>query len=116
MKISRIFTGSDNESHFEDIDIPLEIIRGVNRRSKLIKATGIIFREAGAEYNRDWHTAPQRQFIIHLEGETEMEVGDGTKRRFVPGDILLTEDTMGRGHISRAVNNEPREMIVVTLD
>ena len=116
MKITRIFTGSDGESHFEDIDVPLESIGGVDRRSELIKATGILFRETGAEYNHDWHPAPRRQFVVTLEGESEIVIGDGTKRQFAPGDILLAEDTTGRGHISRAVNNKPRKMIFVTLD
>jgi len=49
-----------------------------------------------------------------LEGE--VEIGDGSKRRFGPGDILLAEDTSGRGHISRSLRNQPRTSIFVTLD
>ncbi len=116
MKISRIFTGSDGESHFEDIDIPLESTGGVDRRSELMKATGITFGELDSDYKNDWHNAPRRQFVITLEGEVEIVIGDGTKRQFGPGDILLAEDTTGRGHISRAVNNQPRKSIFVTLD
>ena len=121
MKITRLYTGSDGESHFEDIDLPLESIgatdRGdVDRRSELTKATGILFRETGGRYNHGWHNAPRRQFIITIEGEVEIEVGDGTKRQFGPGDIFLAEDTTGRGHISRAVNNQPRKAIFVPLD
>lgn len=116
MKITRLYTGSDGETHFEDIDVPLESTGDVDRRSELMKATGILFRETDGAYNIDWHNAPRRQFVITLEGEGEVVVGDGTKRQFGPGDIFLAEDTTGRGHISRAVNNRPRKTIFVTLD
>ena len=116
MKVTRLYTGLDGESHFEDVDIPFEDTGGVDRRSELMKATGILFRETGGEYNLDWHNAPRRQFIIMLKGQVDIVIGDGTKRQFGPGDILLAEDTTGRGHISRAVNNKPRTSIFVTLD
>ena len=116
MKVTRFYTGSDGESHFEDIDVPLESTGGADRRSELMKATGIFFRETGGDYNLDWHNAPRRQFVITLEGEVEIVIGDGTKRQFGPGDVFLAEDTTGRGHISRAVNNQPRKAIFVTLD
>ena len=116
MKVTRLYTGFDDESHFEDIDIPLNATGGADRRSELKKATGIILRETSGEYDLDWHNAPRRQFVINLEGQVEITVGDGTVRRLGPGDILLAEDTTGRGHISRAVDNKPRISIFVTLD
>ena len=116
MKVTRLYTGSDDESHLEDIDIPLNATGGGDRRSELKKATGIVFREMSGEYNQSWHNAPRRQFIIYLEGKVEIIIGDGTRRQFGPGDILLAEDITGRGHISRAVNNKPMTSIFVTLD
>ncbi len=115
MKITRLYTGSDGESHFEDIDIPLKDRGKIGKLSDTIKTTGIIFRETSGDYNYTWHNAPRRQYIIML-GEVEIEVGSGTKRRFKAGDILLVEDTTGRGHISRAVSKKPRKSIFVTLD
>jgi hypothetical protein len=51
-----------------------------------------------------------------LEGTVEIEVGAGTTRRFGPGDILLAEDTTGRGHRSRTVNQQVRRSIFIPLD
>ena len=116
MKVTRLYTGPDRQSHFEDVEVPLEDTGRTDRRSELMRATGILFRETGGDYNIDWHNAPRRQYIITLKGEVEMIIGDGTKRVFGPGDIVLAEDTTGRGHISRAVNNQPRASIFVTLD
>jgi hypothetical protein len=49
-------------------------------------------------------------------GQVEIEVGDGSKRRLGPGDVLLAEDTSGRGHRSRAVDGQARTSLFITLD
>jgi len=117
MQVTRIFTGADGESHFEDLDIPLKDLGPIGAMSELIEATGVVFRETGPDYDLDWHNAPRRQFVLMLSGGgVEIEVGDGSKRRLGPGDILLAEDTTGRGHISRAVDDQPRVSIFITLD
>ena len=115
-KITRLYTGTDGESHFEEITIPLVNQEEIGIFSELEKATGIIFRETGIDYDYDWHKAPRRKYIINLGGEVEVEVGDGSKRLFGPGDIVLAEDTTGRGHRSRTVNMQPRKTVFVTLD
>jgi hypothetical protein len=116
MTVVRIYTGSDNRSHFEDIKIPLKSTGKIGFISDLMKATGVVFRETGGDYNYDFHTAPRRQYVVNLEGEVEIEVGDGTKRILRSGDVLLAEDTTGQGHISRAVAGKPRKSLFITLD
>ncbi len=113
-QVTRLYSGPDGESHFEDLEIPLEDKGSYIQGSELMKASGIRFRERGTITESDWHNVPRRQFVITIEGETEIEIGDGTKRRFGPGDILLAEDTTGRGHISRGVKL-PRKNIIVNL-
>jgi hypothetical protein len=116
MKITRIYTGDDNQSHFEDIDIPLEDNGDIGKLSQFIHATGVIFRETPPDYFYEWHTAPTRQYVVMLEGDVEIEIGDGTRRQFTSGNILLAEDTKGQGHISRAINNKTRKSLFMTLD
>ena len=116
MKIVRIYTGPDNQSHFEELQIPLKDSGKVGFLSELTKATGVLFRETGGDYNYDFHTAPRRQYVVNLEGEVEIEVGDGSKRILRAGDVLLAEDTTGQGHISRAVAGKPRKSLFITLD
>jgi hypothetical protein len=116
MTILRIYTGADNRSHFEDVQIPLKSAGKIGFLSELMQATGIVFRETGGDYNYDFHTAPRRQYVVNLEGEVEIEVGDGSKRILRSGDILLAEDTTGQGHISRAVAGKPRKSLFITLD
>ena len=115
MKVTRLYTGNDGESHFEDVDFPVEG-EGPEKISRLVKSTGIMFRETSGSFDMTWHPAPRRQFVVNLEGKVELIVGDGSSRILGPGDILLAEDITGRGHISRAVNNQPRKSLFIALD
>ena len=98
MKYTRIYTGADGLSHFQDVEVPLKATEGGQETSDLMKTTGIIFRFTGADYDYGWHNAPRRQFVINLEGSVEITASDGTKRILGPGEILLAEDTTGKGH------------------
>lgn len=106
MKITRLYTGKDGESHFEEIEVQAE---------KLQAADGIMFRVGPPGQVQDWHPAPRRQYVITLSGQAEIETGDGTKRRFGAGDIMLADDLTGRGHITRVVGNQPRLYVQVPL-
>ena len=116
MRITRLYTGSDGESHFSEMELPLQDAGSKGLRSDVIEAMGIIFRETDESYELEWHPASHRQFLFTLKGKVEIEVGDGTRRQFGPGDILLTEDTTGRGHISRTVGDQSRLTAFVRLD
>jgi hypothetical protein len=116
MSVLRIYTGADGKSHFEDLQVPMKDAGRIGFMSEKVKATGIVFRETAGDYNYDFHVAPRRQYVVNLEGEVEIEVGDGTKRILRSGQILLAEDTTGQGHISRAVAGKTRKSLFITLD
>jgi hypothetical protein len=48
-----------------------------------------------------------------LRGVVEVEVSDGTRRRFEPGDLVLVTNTTGSGHITAAVGDPPLEALFV---
>ena len=116
MKVVRVFTGPDGQSHFDDLDVPLINSGPAGETSELQKATGVLFRHTTGSYNYSFHNAPRRQYVVNLRGGVEIEVGDGTIRQLAPGDILLAEDVTGQGHISRAIGGEPRDSLFITLD
>lgn len=107
----RIYTGSDGQSHFEELAITM----GQPGRSPMQAATGISFSSAEPGHFMDWHNAPRRQYIITLSGYFEISIGDGTVLRLGPGDVLLAEDVSGRGHTTRVVGNETRLSVAVPL-
>ena len=43
-------------------------------------------------------------------------MGDGTRRTFGPGEVLLAADTTGQGHISREVEGPRRQIFVPLAD
>ena len=45
MKITRIYTGEDEQSHFEEIEIPLFDHEDIGQLSEIYGASGVIFRE-----------------------------------------------------------------------
>ena len=116
MKITRLYTGDDNHTHFEEVDIPLNDLGDIGTLSERYSATGIIFRTNRPDYDYDWHNAPQRQYVIMLEGEVTIQVSDGEQRTFQTGDIFLLEDTTGPGHKSWHPHHKPRRTIFITLD
>jgi hypothetical protein len=116
MRITRIYADRDGESHFAEVQITLEAAGEIGRLSEPHPVATLIFRENDPDYDFDWHRAPQRQFIVLLDGAIEIEASDGEKRRFGGGDVLLVEDTTGRGHRTRTVDGKPRRSLFITLD
>ena len=115
IKVTRIYTGSDNQTHAEEYEVPLGPPRGATELAEAIDVTSLQFRRTSPDYFIDWHNAPRKQYVITLSGESEVEIGDGTKIRLHPGHILLAEDTAGQGHISRSVGSEDRISLFVPL-
>jgi hypothetical protein len=113
MRVTRLYTGADDCSHFEELDIPLAPA-AYGREWPCEPVKGVIFRENPAGVWADFHNAPRRQFVITISGLAELECGDGTRRRFGPGDILLVDDTTGQGHITREIQG-PRHIIFIPL-
>jgi hypothetical protein len=117
MHVTRLYAGTDGESHFEDTEIALTDLGEIGATSERIPATGLIVRTTGPDYPLTWHNAPRRQYVVMLSGgQVEFEVGDGSKRVLGAGDILLAEDTTGRGHLSRAMDGSTRVSLFIALD
>lgn len=63
----------------------------------------------------DWHPAPARQFLALMSGAVEMETTDGTARKFFPGDLVLLQDTSGKGHLTRNIGDGYATFLVVPV-
>lgn len=116
MRITRIYSDDSGQSRFEDIEIELSDSGDIGSLSKKHPVRNVIFRETHASYDYDWHPAPERQYIVLLEGKIEIEVSTGEKRAFTGGDVLLVEDTKGRGHKTKTTDGKARRSIFITLE
>ncbi len=116
MKIVHLYADPQGISHFEDLEIAWKENTALGRLSARLPATGIMFREVAPTYDLDWHPAPRRQYIINLDAGVELTASDGETRQIGAGEVILVEDTFGKGHRSKALDGKLRHCIFVTLD
>jgi hypothetical protein len=92
MGVYRLYTGSDGESHIE------EISTNVLQNLKITGTMSFSVQERAPGHFMDFHPAPFRRWQVGLVGRTIIGLSDGTSYTFVPGDVRLIEDTTGKGH------------------
>jgi hypothetical protein len=92
MKFYRLYSGDDDQSHFQELDS--------SRSSEFFNATrsakSLLFRNDFAPHIVDWHRAPRRRWVITLSGTVDIGLGDGSSITFGPGDVFLAEDVTGQ--------------------
>ena len=110
MQFVRVYSGDDGESHFEDLtpDQLAEIVSNIGKGP-------ITLNNRPSPTFSDFHTAPRRQYVVNLSGVAEFETADGSKRRLLPGDVLVAEDLTGHGHIARSIGTTPRVSLAIPL-
>lgn len=105
MKLTRLYTSVDNESHFEDMgEIAVEDKGVIGQLSQSVPVSGFLIHQFDTSFQVEWYNPPLGKiYVIFLEGSQEISVGDGSSRVFGCGDILLAEDLSGRGHCTKAL-------------
>lgn len=105
-KVTRVYADENGDSHFDEVYYPLTDGGPIGHLSQSVAVKEVVFRKVPAGYN-DLHTAPAKQYVVLLNGGVEIETSLGEKRKFEQGEVLLMEDTTGKGH--RSSNLEQRE-------
>ena len=113
--VTRVYSDSNGDTRFQDISIPLQDAGEIGKLSAKLPASSIIFREVEASYDYNFHNAPQKQYLILIDGGIEIETTLGEKRQFKPGDVLLLEDTEGKGHRTRNLQPIKRKSVFITV-
>jgi hypothetical protein len=116
MRVHNLYVDDKGETHFRDIEIEWVEEGSAGKLSKRLPATGIIFREVQPTYDLDWHPAPRRQYIINLDAGVQITASDGEARIIKAGEVILVEDTSGKGHLSKAVESKIRNCIFVPVE
>lgn len=116
MRIHNLYSDAGGESHWRDIEVEYVEQNDAGRLSAPQPARGIIFRQTAAEHDRPWHPAPRRQYIINLDAGVQLTASDGEARVIGAGEVILVEDTSGKGHLSKSVNNQMRHSIFVPIE
>ncbi|MDQ6670654.1 MAG: cupin domain-containing protein [Chloroflexota bacterium] len=111
MRYARIYDGNDGETHFEDVEVALTQVDlappaplfdvSMPRSCRVFS-----FVHLPVGWYGDQHPAPRHLLWVYLSGDVEIETSDGELRQFRCGDMVLAEDTSGKGHVSRVVGSE----------
>jgi hypothetical protein len=113
MRVHNIYEDEQGISHFRDIEIDwVETVRA-SKRSEVFKVTGLVFRQNQGDYALGWHSAPRRQFIVNLDAGVRITTGDGEIRTIGAGEVILVEDTTGKGHISESIAESVRHSLII---
>ena len=116
----RIFADVQGESHFDTVTVEQRLARAAPPAAPFYvsgdrPASMYRFYTFEPGWVGELHPAPTRQFLALLSGAVEMETTDGAKRRFEPGDLVLLEDTSGRGHVTRNTGDGYATFLVVPV-
>jgi hypothetical protein len=108
MRIVRLYSDANGESRFEEAEIELDLNDYVSSGPPLYlsarkPAKEFAFMKAPAGWSSNWHPSTSRNLFLVLSGEWEVTASDGESRRFGVADVLLVEDTTGKGHWSRVI-------------
>jgi len=116
----RLFTDDQGETHFEEIQSTLarlDFAYGMPPLfvSEEIAAQASSFFGAPAGWESDWHPSSGRHLFAVLTGAWEVTASDGETRTFSKGDVLLVEDTTGKGHTSKVISEEESLSLLIVL-
>lgn len=104
MKLIRMFTGPDERSHLEELTPTRERLNEVVELVDLLPLEGRANLRLATGTVPELHPAPRNQYLVVLEGELDVIVGDGQTMAVGPGDVIQVEDTWGEGHVLRFRN------------
>ena len=100
IRYSVLFADQQGVTHFRDEYLVWQESAGISRFfvTPYLSAEKIGFFRAPPGLSVDWHPAPGKRFVMVLSGIVQVEAGDGERRTFAPGSVVLVTDTQGPGH------------------
>jgi mannose-6-phosphate isomerase-like protein (cupin superfamily) len=121
MKYLRLYADQHGESHVEEmlaefsmaVYAPPAPAFGV---SDPTDAKRFIMVHFPAGWDSEPHPAPRRQLFVVLSGQFQGQASDGTVLDLQPGDVVLMEDTTGKGHSARTIGGSEVHALMVHLE
>jgi quercetin dioxygenase-like cupin family protein len=116
----RIFADGNGCSHFEKKSVALASRDYAPpapplNTSESVSADKTLFLELPVGWYGDWHPTPVRQWLIIMTGKCEFEAGDGERIVCRAGDVVLLDDTTGRGHQTKVIGDNAVRIAAVHL-
>lgn len=111
----RLFTDEHGQVQAQEGGLQYETAERGDHTTRTFSAKQVFYRSTTAPASSDWHLDPTRQFVITLQGHLAFETETGQAFELQRGDVLLTEETAGKGHRWRMLGDEPWVRVYVTL-
>jgi len=111
----RLWTGADDNSHFEEGMIALERGAHGDILTDKLPVTTVSFQETASGGKFEWHDAPVRQLVVTLSGTLDFQTRGGQQFILHPGALLLAEDTCGGGHSWKLIDDRPWRRVYIVL-
>ncbi|HLS16309.1 MAG TPA: hypothetical protein VK049_00565 [Paenalcaligenes sp.] len=111
----RLFTNEVGQVQAQEGVLQYEAAERGDHTTQTLKAGQVFYQSTAAGSSADWHVDTARQFVITLQGHLVFETETGQSFEIQRGDILLTEETAGKGHRWRMVGDAPWVRAYVTL-
>src|SRR4051794_15030713 len=115
MRIHNLYVDDNGESLFRTIDIEMTDRGPDGTPPGGLPAPALFFRTTPADWFFDWHPATRRQYVINLDAPNQITASDGETRIIGVGEIILIEDVHGKGHLSQAVG-QMRRSVMIPID
>ena len=121
MKYLRLYADENGESRVEKMSVEFNPVNyappappfGISDRSDV---TGSIYVRFPAGWTSELHPTPRRQLFVALSGNFSGRTSDGTRLNLKPGDVVLMEDTVGKGHTAEVIGDEDVFAMMIHLE
>ncbi len=121
MTVFRVYADSAGDTHLATLALPLvttpgeEGVRQVRGLLDIPASSVGVVEMLDPLPGGDLHPAPARRLLVLLRGAYEIETSTGETQRLRPGDCLLADDLVGKGHRTRDVGDERVAWVAIHL-
>lgn len=120
LKVWRLYADDDGVSHFREALLPFKVVPAPGLDDPplalgLDSLPGAAFLRLAPRQVEDWHPVPRRVLLVPIQGASRVTAGDGTVKEFRPGDVVLMEDTTGKGHITEPIGDVDHIALIVPV-
>ncbi len=121
MKYLRLYADQDGDSHVEELQTEFDMQEyappapefGISAPTE---AARYVFVNFPPNWTSGLHPTPRRQLFVVLAGHLVGEATDEAIMDLWPGDVVLMEDTTGKGHTAKTMDGAEVHAMMIHLD
>ena len=121
MTVHRLYTDEAGDSRFDTAEIPLALHDHAPPAAPFFTAepepaTQHVFFRLPPGWIGAQHTTPNNRLVVCLAGAVRFIGSTGETLTLYPGDRMMDENTVGKGHATEVVSDQPADGLIVRVD